>query len=273
MDLALIIGIIAAFGSLATMVTIEGASFASLLLVGPVVFVLGATISVGIAGATVKDALDSFKAVPGAFKGKKPDFSGTVATLLDLADVARQRGLLSLEASAEEVKDPFLSSALQGVADGADSEDLRMLLEDQIATWSKATRVSSSFFSALGGYAPTIGIVGTVVSLTHVLGNLSTPDKLGPMIASAFVATLWGLLSANFIWLPLGTRLRRLAELEAERRQIVVEGVLAIQSGTSSRALAERLTAMVPYSPKPKRSKGKDSASASVSEAAPVVGP
>jgi chemotaxis protein MotA len=148
-----------------------------------------------------------------------------------------------------------------------------MLLEDQIATWSKATRVSSSFFSALGGYAPTIGIVGTVVSLTHVLGNLSTPDKLGPMIASAFVATLWGLLSANFIWLPLGTRLRRLAELEAERRQIVVEGVLAIQSGTSSRALAERLTAMVPYSPKPKRSKGKDSASAPVSEAAPVVGP
>src|SRR6185437_12776923 len=101
----------------------------------------------------------------------------------------------------------------------------------------------------------------------------STPDKLGPMIASAFVATLWGLLSANFIWLPLGTRLRRLAELEAERRQIVVEGVLAIQSGTSSRALAERLTAMVPYSPKPKRSKGKDSVSAPVSEAAPVVGP
>ena len=273
MDLAMIIGIVAAFGSLLTMVLIEGESPAALLLIGPVVFVLGATVSVGIAGATLKDAIDSFKAVPGAIKGKKPDFAGTVATLLDLADVARQRGLLSLESSAEEVKDPFLSSALQGVADGADSEDLRILLEDQIATWSKATRVSSSFFAALGGYAPTIGIVGTVVSLTHVLGNLSTPDKLGPMIASAFVATLWGLLSANFIWLPLGTRMRRLAELEAERRQIVVEGVLAIQSGTSSRALSERLTAMVPYSPKPKRAKGTKDASAPVSEAAPAVGP
>lgn len=275
MDLGMIVGVIAAFGSLAAMVLIEHQSFASLILLGPMVFVLGATISVGIAGSTLTDVFDSFKAIPGAFRGKRPDFTGTVDTLIALADKARQRGLLSLEDEASGMDDPFLASALQGVADGADSEDLRILLEEQVATWSRARHTPAALFSALGGYAPTIGIVGTVVSLTHVLGNLSTPAKLGPMIASAFVATLWGLLSANFIWLPIGSRLRRLADLEAERMTVIIEGVLAIQAGTPSRALGERLKAMVPYSTKPNRVQAKNEpASAAVAEAnPPMVGP
>jgi chemotaxis protein MotA len=98
----------------------------------------------------------------------------------------------------------------------------------------------------MGGYAPTIGIIGTVVSLTHVLENLAEPGELGPMIASAFVATLWGLLSANFLWLPLGSRLRRLSELDVERMTLLMEGVLAVQSGSQPRLLGERLRAMVP---------------------------
>ena len=272
MDLAMIIGLLAAFGSLTAMVLIEHQSFASLLLLGPVVFVLGATISVGVAGSTMRDAAAAFTAIPGALRGNRPDFAGTVDTLIDLADKARHRGLLSLEDETSDLDDPFLRSALEGVADGADSEDLRTLLEDQLTTWAKTQRTSSSFFAGLGGYAPTIGIVGTVVSLTHVLGNLSTPDKLGPMIASAFVATLWGLLSANFIWLPIGTRLRRLADLEAERKAMIIEGVLAIQAGTPSRALGERLKAMVPYAPKaPGRVKG-DEASPAADATAPLVG-
>ena len=273
MDLGMIIGLVAAFGSLSAMVLIEGQSFASLLLAGPLIFVFGATISVGIAGSTLSDAIAAFRSIPAAFRGKRVDFAGTVDTLIGLADKARQRGLLSLEDEASGLEDPFLTAALQGVADGADSEDLRMLLEDQLTTWSKTRRTSSAFFSALGGYAPTIGIVGTVVSLTHVLGNLSTPDKLGPMIASAFVATLWGLLSANFIWLPLGTRMRRLADLEVERMSMIVEGVLAIQAGTPSRALGERLKAMVPYAATPSRSReaGAD-APVGADATAPLVG-
>lgn len=98
----------------------------------------------------------------------------------------------------------------------------------------------------LGGYAPTVGIIGTVVSLTHVLENLSAPEELGHMIAAAFVATLWGLLSANFIWLPIGTRLSRLSELEVDRMTLVMEGVLAVQAGSQPTLLRERLTAMVP---------------------------
>ena len=91
-----------------------------------------------------------------------------------------------------------------------------------------------------------MGIIGTVVSLTHVLENLSKPDELGHMIAAAFVATLWGLVSANFIWLPIGARLRRLSELEVEQMNLVMEGVLAIQAGSQPILLEEKLRAMVP---------------------------
>ncbi|CAI7638150.1 unnamed protein product, partial [Penicillium discolor] len=117
----------------------------------------------------------------------------------------------------DEEKDPFLRQALQSIADGTDAEDLRVLLEDELSSTAARNRTASRFYMTLGGFAPTVGIIGTVVSLTHVLEKLDKPDTLGPMIAAAFVATLWGLLSANFIWLPIGGRLQRLGELELER--------------------------------------------------------
>jgi chemotaxis protein MotA len=105
---------------------------------------------------------------------------------------------------------------------------------------------SAKFFKSLGGYAPTVGIIGTVVSLTHVLENLDTPETLGPSIAAAFVATLWGLLTANFLWLPIGDRLIRLSNIELETMELKLEGVLAIQAGSQPRLLRERLQAMLP---------------------------
>ena len=121
-----------------------------------------------------------------------------------------------------------------------------MLMEDDIDSKSLSDHSNSKFFASLGGYAPTVGIIGTVVSLTHVLENLSTPDELGPMIASAFVATLWGLLSANFLWLPFSGRLARLSELDVERMTLLMEGMLAVQAGAQPLLLAERLRSMVP---------------------------
>lgn len=257
MDLATIIGILIAFGSLYAMITLEGAHVESLLLPAPMVLVFGATIAVGIAGGTIKDFIVSAKAVPGAFKGKTYKPKQVIDQVVGLAEKARSEGLLALEQEAEKVTDPFLKSALQNIADGTDGEELRMMLEDEIESKTKSGRTASKFFGALGGYAPTVGIIGTVVSLTHVLENLSSPETLGPMIATAFVATLWGLLSANFIWLPIGTRIRRLTDMEAERMTLLMEGVLAVQSGSQPRLLGERLRAMVPSEPASSKGKGK----------------
>jgi chemotaxis protein MotA len=246
MDPATLVGIVLAFGALVTMVTLEGASLSSILLPAPMILVFGATIAVGVASATIPDAIQAAKAIPLAFKGTKQAPAQVIEQVVELAEKARRDGLLSLEQEAENIKDPFLKTALQNIADGTDAEDLRTLLEDEVHTREKSARSASKFFTGLGGYAPTVGIIGTVVSLTHVLEDLSSPEKLGHAIAGAFVATLWGVLSANFLWLPIGTRLARLAELEIDRMNLLMEGVLAIQAGGQPRLLGERLRALVP---------------------------
>jgi chemotaxis protein MotA len=246
MDPAFFIGIVIAFGSLYAMITLEGANVTSLLLPAPMVLVFGATIAVGLAGTTLRDALRAFKAVPRVIGGKAPRADTTLDRLVELAEKARREGLLSLEQDAAEADDPFLRNALQNIADGTDGDELRALLEEEIASYERVGNQNAKFFKALGGYAPTVGIIGTVVSLTHVLENLDSPETLGHSIAAAFVATLWGLLSANFIWLPLGDRLQRFTAIGAEHMTLVMEGTLAIQSGSQPRVLAERLRALVP---------------------------
>ena len=245
MDLGLILGLVLAFGALLAMISMEGASFTALLLPAPMVLVFGGTIAVGIASGTVRDFLNAMQALPRAFRGERNTAQGVVGTVVGYAEKARTEGLLALEQGVADEKDPFLRQALQSIADGVDAEDLRILLEDEIASAAARNRTASRFFMTLGGFAPTVGIIGTVVSLTHVLEKLDQPDTLGPMIAAAFVATLWGLLSANFIWLPIGGRLQRLGELELERMTVLMEGMLAVQAGAAPAHVRERLSALV----------------------------
>lgn len=246
MDPATLIGLVIAFGSLLAMIVLEGANVTSVLLPAPMILVFGASMAVAMAGGTLRDFFAALKALPSAFRGKVPRAQATIDRLVTLAETARSEGLLALEQEAETETDPFLKRALQSVADGTDGEELRMMLEDEIITQGKTDRNAARYFTTVGGYAPTVGIIGTVVALTHVLEQLDTPATLGPMIATAFVATLWGLLSANFIFLPIGNRLKRLADLENERMTLLMEGVLAIHEGCQPRLLGERLRAMVP---------------------------
>ncbi|TDE98646.1 motility protein A [Occultella glacieicola] len=246
MDPATLIGILLAFGALLGMVTLEGASLTSLLLPAPILLVVGATIMVTIAGGTLADTGRAAKGAVRAIRGKPVPPNRTITTLVELSEKARNDGLLSMESMLEEVDDPFLREAFQAIVDGMDSEELRQLLEDKLDTKSGRDRQVAKFYSDMGGYAPTIGIVGTVVSLVHVLEYLSEPATLGPSIAAAFVATLWGVMTANFLWLPISNRLKRLSDLECDRMTLVIEGALAVQGGLQTRALDERLRALVP---------------------------
>lgn len=249
MDPALIIGLVLAFGALMAMIGMEGASISALLLPAPMVLVFGATIAVGIASGTLRDASSALKALPRAFTGDRRTAHSMIDTVVGYAEQARSAGLLALEQAGADEKDPFLRQALQGIADGTDAEELRTVMEDEIASAAARNRTASRFYSTLGGFAPTVGIIGTVVSLTHVLEKLDDPGTLGPLIAAAFVATLWGLLSANFIWLPIGGRLQRLGELEVERMTLLMEGMLAVQAGSPPHFVRERLNALVSNRP------------------------
>ncbi|GAA1412301.1 MULTISPECIES: motility protein A [Oerskovia] len=247
MDPATIIGILFAFGALVAMVLLEGAQITSILLPAPIILVFGASILVAVASGTVRDALQAVKALPRAFMSKPARPADAIEEVVRAAEIVQNDGgLLALEAESQKTDDPFQRSALQSLADGADADQLRTLLEERIETKSREDAVAYDFYNAIGGYAPTIGIVGTVVSLTHVLENLSDPAELGHMIAAAFIATLWGILSANFIWLPIGAKLKRISDLEIQRLDVLLEGYMSIQAGARARVIDERLKTMVP---------------------------
>ncbi|MCL2422689.1 MAG: MotA/TolQ/ExbB proton channel family protein [Micrococcales bacterium] len=246
MDPSGIVGIILAIAAIFGAQFIEGGNPGSIVLPGPLILVWFGTIGAGVAGHTLADTKGSFAKVPVVLRSKAPDAGATIDTVISLADRARREGLLALEDAARDVDDAFLRSGLQAAIDGTDPEDLRMILEDKIATKRSADRVHAKYFADLGGYAPTLGIIGTVIALVHVLENLANPGELGASIATAFVATLWGLLSANVLWLPLAARMRRMSDLECAQMEVTLEGLLALQAGANPRLVGERLRSMLP---------------------------
>jgi chemotaxis protein MotA len=246
---ATIVGMAVALGSLVVMMLLEGTSPLALLLLPPLVLVFGATFGAAIAGSTMADLRRLGSWFRMSFGPERVSANGSlIAQLVELATLARKEGMLPLENRARFVEDPFLRRGLQMAIDAVPVEQLRRVLEREIEATRNDDLVASRFFAKMGGYAPTIGIIGTVVGLVHVLKNLEDPVLLGPLVASAFVATLWGVLSANFIWLPMSVKIRRNADLRRDQMQLVLEGVCEILSGTNPRALRDKLRAMLPPS-------------------------
>jgi chemotaxis protein MotA len=246
MDPATLIGLVVAFGAVLASIFLEGSSPMSVVLPAPMMLVIGGSIGAGLIGSTLKDTIFAYTSIPRALLFKPPATTEAVDTLVSLADRARREGLLALEDAAKDIDDEFIKSGLQSAIDGTDPEDLRGILEDRIATKRARDKVASKYFADLGGYAPTVGIIGTVVSLVHVLENLDKPEELGHMIAAAFVATLWGLLTANLVFLPFSGRFKRMSELECGHMEIVVEGLMSVQAGANPRLVGERLRSLLP---------------------------
>ena len=246
MDPAPAIGIGLGFVVVITANVMEGGNPSSLLMAPAILLVFGTTILVSIAGGTMDDAKNIVGSIVRAFTGKVEPASAMIPAVVTLAERARREGLLALEESLGALEDPFRVKGVTMAIDGTDPEELREILEAEVHAKRAEDRQAAKFFSDAGAYAPTIGIIGTVMGLVHVLENLTTPDALGPLIAGAFVATLWGVTSANVIWLPLGSRLKRLGELECARMELAIEGIAAIQAGSNPRIIAQKLTSLLP---------------------------
>src|SRR3954466_9446409 len=249
MDPASLIGIVLALVALLATMIMEGSSPMAIILLPPLILVFGGTFGAAIAGSAMADV----KKIGGWFKQallppQVPPISDRIQTLVSLAEKARKEGLLALEAQVKEIDDPFLKRGLQMGIDGTDPEELRAVLEGEISAKKAEDKVAAKFFTAMGGYSPTVGIIGTVIGLIHVLENLSNPASLGPLIAGAFVATLWGVLSANVFWLPMAAKITRTSDMQAAQMELLVEGIAEIQAGTSPRAVRLKLNALVPPS-------------------------
>jgi chemotaxis protein MotA len=245
MDPATMIGAGLALGAIFVSMMMEGGNVGSLILIPPIILVFGGTIGAAVAGGVMADAKRLPKSMIKALTGKVSTPQQAVETITRMADKARREGLLALEAETGEVEDPFLRRALEMAIDGTDADEIADLLGAEIDAKRTADASAAKVFQDMGGYGPTIGIIGTVLGLVHVLGNLGDPSTLGEKIASAFVATLWGVLTANVFWFPLANRLKRLSEADCENMELILEGVLAIQAGANPRVIAQKLSSMV----------------------------
>jgi chemotaxis protein MotA len=246
MDPATLIGVIGALIVIVVANVMEGGSPASLVQVAPILLVMGATILISIAGGTLGDFKLAMRGMVKGFTAKAGNAAAYVPTLVSLSEKARREGLLALEDALSDIDDPFLARGLTLAIDGTDPEEVRDILEAEVHAVKAEAKLSAKFFNMAGGYAPTIGIVGTVMGLVHVLENLAKPEELGHLIAGAFIATLWGVASANVFFLPMGARLIRLGDLQAAQMEIVIEGIASLQAGSNPRVVAQRLYSLLP---------------------------
>ncbi len=246
MKAASLIGIIVAFVGLGMGATIEGSSVMAVVNPSAMLIVLGGTAGASLAAC----GMDAFKLIPAlykkAFSAEPFDANARLNEIVGFAEQARRDGLLSLDEALGAVEDPYLRKGLQLVVDGTDPELVADVLESENEAMRARHTEARAPFEKAGGFAPTMGIIGTVMGLVHVLENLSKPETLGPSISTAFIATLIGVGSANVIFLPVGNRLKGLSVAELQFRQMTLEGVLAIQAGDNPRVVAEKLAAFVP---------------------------
>src|SRR5271163_4761854 len=240
------IGIGVAFGSLMMSSLMGGTSPASFINIPALMIILGGTAGVTLASV----GMTSMKRVPSLYKlvfsSEPPVMRGQMDQLVSLADKARREGLLALDAMLGEIEDPFTRSALQLVVDGTDPEMVPAILEAEADGMAARHEAAAQPFEKAGGFAPTMGIIGTVLGLVHVLQNLAAPAALGPSISAAFIATLMGVSSANVVFLPISNRLKAMSAMEVELRTLTLEGILAVQAGENPRVVADKLNAFVP---------------------------
>lgn len=241
MDLMTIIGIIVGIGGLIGGYLLDGGHLSALFVPSSILIIAGGTIGAVLVSFPLKQINQIGSALNMVFREKKRDPEQIIEELVDMATVARREGVLALEQRAQETDNPFMRDGLLMVVDGTDPELTRQILELEIDAMENHHEGWAKIFEAAGGYAPTMGIIGTVMGLIHVLGNLENPASLGPAIAVAFTATLYGVGSANLILLPIGSKIKiRSAEQVAEM-ELMLEGILALQAGENPQLIKKKL--------------------------------
>ncbi|MFO0592844.1 MAG: flagellar motor protein [Polyangiaceae bacterium] len=225
---------------------IEGGHIASLIGGPAFMIVIGGTIGAGLVQYPIPMVKHGLSLAGGLFKPPKQDPQKLLDELVDYANKARKDGILGLEKLAPGASDPFLSKALMMAVDGADSNAIKETMEIIIGQEEEHNEEGAKVFEAMGGYSPTIGIIGAVLGLIHVMSNLSDIEKVGEGIAGAFVATIYGLVFANVLCLPLSARIKMQVKEQVKLKEMMLSGVLAIQQGMNPKLVRDRLASFLP---------------------------
>lgn len=260
MDLATVIGLILAIVGIVGGNVLEGGNPGALVnLPGFMIVIVGTLGAVMISQPlAVMIGLPKF-ILKAFFGGEKHNSAETVDLFVNMADKARREGLLALEADVDNIHEGFTRKGVQLMIDGTDPELLREIMEIEAESMKHRHEGNFAALEFMGGISPTIGVLGAVMGLMGVMAHLDEPDHIGPGIATAFVATFYGVFTANVLWLPLANKLKNNSKNELHALNVVIEGLMSIQSGDNPRIVREKLEGFLQPSD---RRKGDDSAEA-----------
>jgi chemotaxis protein MotA len=241
LDFLSFIGIIIAFLAILGGNWLEGGHIDSLMNGPAMVIVTGGTIGAILLQTPVPVFWHALRLSGRVFLPVRLDMSNTIEKLVSWSNIARKEGLLGLETIADEEPDPFIRKGMQLLVDGSEPETLRDILEMEVDASEQYDIQAAKVYEGMGGYTPTIGIIGAVMGLIHVMQNLADPSKLGSGIATAFVATIYGVGLANLFLLPIAAKLKTQSENIAKFREMVIEGVIGIAEGDNPRSIETKL--------------------------------
>lgn len=241
MDIISILGLLLALIAIIGGQILEGGHVGSLLQVTAFVIVVGGTAGAVMLQSSLETFLRGMRMAKWVFVPPDLDGMPLIRSVSQWSAIARKGGLLALESSIDDVEDPFTKKGLQMLVDGAEPETLRETLHVEIDAYENQQRMAAKVWEAAGGYAPTVGILGAVLGLIHVMENLSDPSKLGAGIAVAFVATVYGVGLANLFFLPIANKLKSIIAQEIVLREMLIEGLMSVASGENPRLIERKL--------------------------------
>ncbi len=241
MDVLSFLGVIIGFAAIIGGNFLEGGGIGTLLNGSAAFIVIGGTLGAAMLQTPKQSLKRAMQIIVWVFKPPYVPFKQGVNNISRWATAARKDGLLGLEGVSEREKDKFAKKGLQLLVDGNEPEVIRRVLETDMYVDEQRDLDAIKFYESMGGYAPTIGIIGAVMGLIHVMNNLADPATLGPGIAVAFVATIYGVALANLLFIPIANKLRMCVNEYTQYRELIIEGIIAIADGESPRSIEVKL--------------------------------
>ncbi|WP_341675330.1 flagellar motor protein [Niveibacterium sp. SC-1] len=241
MDKISIAGLLLGIGAIIAGQLLEGGHINSLVQPTAFLIVIGGTLGAVMLQSPFPVFRLGLSMFGWIFRPPVPPFRQAIDQIVNWSNIARKEGLLALEGPAGALRDPFAAKGLQLLVDGVEPDRLRDVLDVEIGAWEQQLKTGAKVWESAGGYAPTVGILGAVMGLIHVMENLSDPSKLGAGIAVAFVATIYGVGSANLIFLPVAKKLQAHIARMVAMREMLVDGLVGIAHGDNPRIIESRL--------------------------------
>jgi chemotaxis protein MotA len=251
-DFATIIGILGGFG-LVIIAMATGGGLAWFVDGPSAMIVLGGTFGAVLINYTIADILGVIKVAKNAFTEKKQEAGDIINMLVEMSRLSRRDGIMSLQKMIGKRKDPFMIKAVNLVMDGIDPAHVSEILETELDFIGERHRLGAEIFTTMGNFAPAMGLIGTLIGLVQMLTQMNNPSTIGPAMAVALITTFYGVLLANLIFLPIAGKLKTKSSQEILLKQLIINGILSIQSGDNPRVLEQKLHSYV--SPRERRSK------------------